>query len=67
MEEGMKKFPCMKRIEWRGRKCELMNHVGDIIVEGRIVVCDPREFVLDDDLGETKVGVIILGCPKDTS
>ncbi len=47
MEEGMKYAPCMKRIEWHGRKCELMNHV---------VAYDPREFVLDDDLGELKLG-----------
>ncbi len=52
----MKYAPFMKRIEWHGRKCELMNHVGDIIVGRRIVAYDPREFVLDDDLGELKLG-----------
>jgi len=67
MEEGMKNVPCMKRIEWHGKKCELMNHVGNIIVGRRIVAYDPRELVLDDDLGEIEVGVRILSCPKDTS
>ncbi len=67
MEEGMKNVPCMKRMEWCGRKCELVNHVGKIIVEGRIVAYDPKELILDDDLGETEVGVKILSCPKDTS
>ncbi len=57
MEKGMKYAPCMKEIEWHGRKCELMNHVGDIIVGRRIVAYDPREFVLDDDLGELKLGL----------
>jgi hypothetical protein len=35
-----------------------MNHVGDIIVEGRIVACDPKELALDDNFGETKVDII---------
>jgi hypothetical protein len=61
----MKNVPCMKRMEWRARKCELVNHVGEIIVEGRIVAYDPREPILDNDLDETNVGVIILNCPND--
>jgi hypothetical protein len=44
-----------------------VNHVEEIIVEGRIVACDPKELVLDDNLGETKLWVTILSCPKDTS
>jgi len=67
MEKGMKNVPCMKRMEWHGRKCELVNYVGEIIIERRIVACDPREHVLDDDLCEIEVGVTILSCPKDTS
>jgi len=67
MEEVMKNAPCMKIIEWHGKKCELMNHVGNIIVGRKIVAYDPRELVLDNDLGETEVGVRILSCPKDTS
>jgi len=56
MEEGMKNVPCMKRMEWCGRKCELVNHVGGIIVERRIVACDLREFVLDDNLVKLRLG-----------
>ncbi len=63
----MKNVPCMKRMEWCGRKCELVNHVGEITAKGRIVACDPRKPILDDNLGETEVGVTILSCPKDTS
>jgi hypothetical protein len=44
-----------------------MNHVRNIIVGRRIVAYEPKELVLDDDLGETEVGVRILNCPKDTS
>ncbi len=64
-QEGMKNVLCMKRMEWWGRKCELVNHVGETIVEGRIVACDPREPILDDDLGEIDIGVTILKYPKD--
>jgi hypothetical protein len=55
-QEGMKNVPCMKRMEWQGKKCELVNHVGEIIVEGKIVTYDPREPILDDELGELTVG-----------
>jgi hypothetical protein len=36
-----------------------------MIVEGRINACDPREPVLDEDLGETDVVVTILNYPHD--
>ncbi len=45
----------------------MINCVADIIVGRKIVAYDPRELVLDNDLGETKIGVRILSCPKDTS
>jgi hypothetical protein len=67
IHEEMKYVPCMKRMERHGRKCELVNHVGEMIVEGRIVACDPRELVLDNNLGETDVGVTILSYPNDRS
>jgi hypothetical protein len=67
MEEVTKNVPYMKRMERHGIKCELVNHVGEIIVERRIVACDPKEPVLDDDLGEIEVGVTILNYPKETS
>jgi hypothetical protein len=44
-----------------------VNHVGEITVERRIVTYDPREPILDDDLGETNVGVIIFNYLKDQS
>ncbi len=28
IHEGMEYVPCMKRMEWCGRKCELVNHIG---------------------------------------
>jgi hypothetical protein len=67
MEKGVKNVPCMKIMEWHGRKCELVNHVGKIIVEGKIVICDPTELVLDNNLSETKVRVTILSWPKKRS
>jgi len=57
MEEGMKNVPCMKNMLWHGKMCELVNHVGEIIVEGRFIAYGPKEHVLDDNLGATKVGV----------
>ncbi len=36
IHEEMKYVPCMKRMEWHGRKCELVNHVGEMIVEGSL-------------------------------
>ncbi len=41
-----------------------MNNVGKIVVEGKIVAYDPREPVLDDDLGEIDIGVTILNYLK---
>jgi hypothetical protein len=67
MEEVTKNVPYMKRMEWHGGKCELVNHVGEIIVERRIIACDPKELILDDDLGEIEVRVTILNYPKDTA
>ncbi len=66
IQEGMNNVPST-RMEWHGNKCELVNHVGEIIIEGRIVMCDLKEHVLENDLGEVDVGVIILSCPNDKS
>jgi hypothetical protein len=58
----------MKRMQWHGRKCVLVNDVGNMIIaKGRIVMCDLREIVLNDDLGETDVRVTILSYPNDRS
>ncbi len=59
--------PCMKRMEWCGRKCESVNHVREMIVEGKIIVFNSREPILDNDLGEINVGFTILNCPNDKS
>jgi hypothetical protein len=67
IHEEMKYVPYMKRMEWHGRKCELVNHVGEMVVEGRIVTCDPRELVLDNNLGEIDVRVTIFSYPNDRS
>jgi hypothetical protein len=69
IHERMNYVPCMKRMEWCGRKYEyeMVNHVGKMIIEGRIVACDLKELVLDDDLGEINVGVTILNYPNDRS
>jgi hypothetical protein len=67
IQEGMKNVPCMTRMEWCGKKIELVNHVGAIITKGRIVTCDIREHILDNHLGEVDVGVTILNCPNDRS
>jgi hypothetical protein len=58
----------MKKMQWRGRKCVLVNDVGKIIIaEGRIVMCDLKEIVLNDDLGETDVRVTILSYQNERS
>ncbi len=46
----------------------LVNDVGKIIIaEGRIVMCDLKEIVLNDDLGETDVRVTILSYQNERS
>ncbi len=67
IHERMNYVPCMKKMEWHGRKCGLVNHVGEMIAEGRIIVCDLRKLVLDNNLGETNVGVTMLNYPNDRS
>ncbi len=39
-----------------------MGDVGLFVVSGRVIACDPREVVLDNQLGEDHVGVSILYC-----
>ncbi len=50
---------------WHGKDCKLVDDIGVVIVKGRINACDPKEVVLDEDLGETNVGVTILSYPHD--
>jgi len=42
-----------------------VDYIGVMIVKGWINACDPKELVLDEDLGETDVGVTILNYPHD--
>lgn len=37
---------------------------GVFVAKGRIIACDPREAMFDDDLGD-HVGIVILYCPND--
>jgi hypothetical protein len=39
---------------------ELVDDVGLFVVNGHVIVCGPREVVLDNQLGEDHVGVNIL-------
>jgi hypothetical protein len=48
--------------EWRGIKCDLVDHGGVFITKGRVVACDPWEIVLDNQLREDDVGLCILYC-----
>jgi hypothetical protein len=36
-------------------ECELVDDVGLFIASGNVIVCDPREVVLDNLLGEDHV------------
>jgi hypothetical protein len=42
-----------------------VNYVGEFITVRQIIACDPREHVLDEDLGEKHVGVTILNYSND--
>ncbi len=42
-----------------------MDDVRVMIIEGWINACNPREPILDEDLGETNVGVTILNYTCD--
>ncbi len=55
------------RKEWCGKKCDVVNHVGENIAGGKIITCDLREPVPNEDLGENHVEVTILSCPNDKS
>jgi hypothetical protein len=46
---------------------ELVDDAGVFIVTRCVITCDPKEAVLDNQLGEDHVGLNILYCPKDVS
>ncbi len=45
---------------WQGVECELVNDVGLFVVSGHVITSDPREAVLDNQLGEDHVSVSIF-------
>lgn len=52
---------------WRGNECDVVDVEGVFIVTGRVIACDPREVVLNDDLGEDHFELFILYCRNDKS
>lgn len=59
-------MPSFELCSWRKIKCDLVNEAKDFVVK-RQVMCDPREVVLDDDIGKDHVGLFILHCPNDNN
>jgi hypothetical protein len=57
----------IRRFEWRGVKCDLVDNVGVFLAKDHVVACDPHEATLDDQLGEDHVGLCILYCPVTMS
>jgi hypothetical protein len=55
------------RKEWCGKKCDVVNHVGENIVGWKITTCDPREPIPNEDFGENHIEVTILSCQNDKS
>jgi hypothetical protein len=48
------------RWEWWGSKCEFVVNIGVFIVIGHVIACDPKEAILDDQLGKDHVGLNVL-------
>jgi hypothetical protein len=44
-----------------------VDYVGLFIASDRVITCDPREVVLDNQLGEGHVKVSILYCTNNIS
>ncbi len=53
------------RHSWRSIECDVVDVEGVYVDREWIIVCDSREEVLDDDLGEDHVGLFILYCLND--
>ncbi len=54
------------RRELCGKKFDMLNHVDGLpIDEKRIITCDLKEPILDKDLGENRLGVIIMNYSND--
>ncbi len=61
-----KNVPSLGHCSWRGTQLDV-NDEGVFVDKGWINACDPREAMLDDDLGEDHVGLFILYCLDDIS
>jgi hypothetical protein len=48
-------------------ECELVDDVGLFVISGRVITSDPREAIIDNQLGEDHVNVSILYCPNNIS
>jgi len=55
------------RCVWQVVECELVDDVGLFVASGYVIVSDPREAILDNQLGEDHVGVNILYCLNNIS
>ncbi len=55
------------RCVWQGVECELLDDVGLLIASGQVIACDPKEAIIDNQLGEDHVGVSILYCLNNIS
>ncbi len=57
-------FSSLGCCSWKGMECDVVDVEGVFVAKGRIIACDPREVVLDLDLGD-HVGILILYCLND--
>lgn len=48
-------------------ECDLIDDGGIFITTGRVIACDPKEIVFDNQLSEDHVGVSIFYCPSNVS
>jgi len=48
-------------------ECEFVDDVGFFVASGRVIACDLKEVVLDNQLGEDHVKVNILYYPNNIS
>ncbi len=59
--------PSLRQCSWRGTKCGVANVEFFFVAREQVIASDPKEVVLDDDLGEDHVGLLNLCCPNDIS
>lgn len=59
--------PSLRHCSWRGIEHDVINDEGVFVDKGWVFVCDPKEAMLDDDLGEDHVELFILYCHDDIS